>query len=197
MTNMVSCWQKNDYDDKACKQQISTFLQCIRNSVRQPMAVNPCMYLRDFIGWLITIASSSRKEKLVAYWNCKWTYAKIYEEAITSFFTKLYTINIDTYKLLMICIISFLIYWCHAIIKYLLCFSTISILLVVVFQACPISSEWFITPFFDKFKKVLPTFSNLLAFLQALTRVFVPSSAQHESITFSFTLASKMTGPGR
>lgn len=45
MTNMVSCWQKNDYDDKACKQQISVFLQCIRNSVRLLTAKNVCVYI--------------------------------------------------------------------------------------------------------------------------------------------------------
>ena len=42
MTNMVSCWQKNDYDDKACKQQITTFLQCVRNSVSQ-IVFNECV----------------------------------------------------------------------------------------------------------------------------------------------------------
>jgi len=33
MTNMVSCWQKNNYQDKLCAKQIAAFLACVNNAV--------------------------------------------------------------------------------------------------------------------------------------------------------------------
>jgi len=46
MTNMVSCWQRNNYQDKLCTKQIAAFLACVNNAV-SPTAWSTCVVLSD------------------------------------------------------------------------------------------------------------------------------------------------------